>query len=78
VQILLAEIGGDLQRIVMKLNEVLKEYGMKVSSRETKTLAVYGCNERKAKVIMIENVIESVKKSVLNIIDELRGIFGIV
>jgi hypothetical protein len=61
-QILLAEIENDLQRNLYHLNEILKDFNMKISTEKTKEIATLGRDIIKTKIITDDEKIEEVSK----------------
>jgi hypothetical protein len=61
-QILSAETENDLQRNLYHLNEILKEYIMKISTEKTKVMATLGRDIIRPKIIIDDKKIEQVSK----------------
>ena len=59
-QVLLADSETELQRAIKYLNEIGKEYNMKISGKKTKAMAMIGREQKRMKIVIDEEIIEQV------------------
>jgi GTPase len=57
-QVILSNDEDNLQRATKHLNDIAKEYGMKINTSKTKSMSFKGKNIQRAKIVIDNKIIE--------------------